>query len=357
MLHKATLYAAVAVAVTAVAGCSGDAEMARASDYKQAQTLGPLEVPPDLTSPVGNDAMLVPEGRGARAEVLPERDNVSLLGRGEQRWLWIDAAPEAIWRDVRQFWIKNGFELKQEQPQIGIMETQWAERRYQVPESGVRGFLSGLVEGLYSVPFREKFRVRLERTGDGKTEVFLTHYGVEQVLSEERASDSERATWRGRPSDPELANEMLNRLAMYLGVEDPAEVAQAAAEAPRAELLADGEPALLVHENYARAWRRTGLALDRINFVVEDRNRDQGVYYVRWVDQLEDAGVPKEEKGFFSRLFSSDDDEEQAENRAQVRLTRRGEEQTRVVVQRTDDVPLAAERAKQILGKLEQQLR
>ena len=43
-----------------------------------------------------------------------------------------------------------------------------------------------------------------------------------------------------------------------------------------------------------------GLALDRTGFTVEDRDRSQGVYFVRYVDPTTD----KKEQGFISKLFS-----------------------------------------------------
>jgi outer membrane protein assembly factor BamC len=62
-----------------------------------------------------------------------------------------------------------------------------------------------------------------------------------------------------------------------------------------------------VDENFERAWRRVGLALDRAGFTVEDRDRAQGVYFVRYVAQEQDEKVKSaNEKGFLSRLFSSD---------------------------------------------------
>jgi outer membrane protein assembly factor BamC len=56
---------------------------------------------------------------------------------------------------------------------------------------------------------------------------------------------------------------------------------------------------LNIPDSFDVAWRRVGLALDRTGFTVEDRDRAQGLYFVRYVD------TTKEEKGFFSKLFSS----------------------------------------------------
>src|SRR5690606_20335641 len=54
--------------------------------------------------------------------------------------------------------------------------------------------------------------------------------------------------------------------------------------------------------NFDRAWRRVGLSLDRSGFTVEDRNRSEGTYFVRYVEQVK----PGEKPGFFSRMFGSE---------------------------------------------------
>jgi outer membrane protein assembly factor BamC len=72
--------------------------------------------------------------------------------------------------------------------------------------------------------------------------------------------------------------------------------------APRARLLS-GRPAasMQIDDGFDRAWRRVGVALDRSGFTVEDRDRSQGVYYVRYVDP---AFAGKEEPNLFQKLFS-----------------------------------------------------
>ena len=63
----------------------------------------------------------------------------------------------------------------------------------------------------------------------------------------------------------------------------------------------NGVPVALVDDGFERAWRRVGLTLDRTGFTVEDRDRAQGTYFVRYVDITSD----KKESGFLSRIFSS----------------------------------------------------
>jgi outer membrane protein assembly factor BamC len=59
-----------------------------------------------------------------------------------------------------------------------------------------------------------------------------------------------------------------------------------------------------IDEGFDRAWRRVGLALDRTGFTVEDRDRAQGTYFVRYVEPNAD----KKEPGFLAKLFSRDKD-------------------------------------------------
>ena len=65
---------------------------------------------------------------------------------------------------------------------------------------------------------------------------------------------------------------------------------------------------LAVHEAFGRAWRRTGLALDRVGFTVEDRDRSRGLFYVRYADPLAEEAT--QEAGWLKKLkFWGDDGE------------------------------------------------
>jgi outer membrane protein assembly factor BamC len=108
--------------------------------------------------------------------------------------------------------------------------------------------------------------------------------------------------WQPRPADPELEAEMLRRLMVRLGVEETRAKTMMAAEQrqDRAKLsrATDGAGALLLEEAFDRAWRRVGLALDRVGFTVEDRDRSQGLYFVRYVDPDVDNKKKDDDKGF-----------------------------------------------------------
>ena len=197
---------------------------------------------------------------------------------GNQQWLVVHGAPSQVWPKVREFWLQEGFLVKMEDPRVGILETGWAENRADIPGGPIRNFLGKVIDAVYSSATRDQFRVRLERgTESGTTEVFLTHRGVEEVL--QGGIEDGNAVWQPRPTDPELEAEMLKRLMVYLGIEEQkaeAMVARQSGPTVRAQMVSnDSGSMLIVNEDFSRAWRRTGVALDRVGFAVEDRNRSE----------------------------------------------------------------------------------
>jgi outer membrane protein assembly factor BamC len=313
----------VALVCVLASACSGKLIEGKKIDYKTAGKLPPLDVPADLAVPPSSDRYAIPEsaagaatyseyaegqqaGRRAgpsTAKVLPrDVDHARIERAGSQRWLVIDAEPEAVWSEVRQFWQDAGFLIDRDTPEVGIMETDWAENRAKIADSALRRLIGRVLDQAYSYPERDKFRTRLERGIEpGTTEIYISHRGVYQVVVGER--QKEQVKWQVRPSDPELEAEMLYRMMRRLGAteEQVAEQRTAApASPPRAQLApaAEAPESLLMVDEFDRAWRRVGLALDRVGFTVEDRDRSKGIYYVRYVDPDVDKGGD----GFFSKL-------------------------------------------------------
>jgi outer membrane protein assembly factor BamC len=211
-----------------------------------------------------------------------------------------------------------------------------------------------VLDSVYSAATRDKYRVRLERgTEAGTTEVYLTHRGVQEVI---KGGADAASVWEPRPSDPELEAEMLKRMLVFLGVEEQkaqSQLAQRAEKPVRAELVSDaGGTMLIIKEDYSRAWRRTGVALDRVGFTVQDRDRSSGTYYVKYNDPLGE----QKEKGVLSKLafWSSDDDEAGDEYR--IELQAEGAN-THVIVRNSKGERDTGSTAKRILTLLEEQLR
>lgn len=357
----------------------------RRPDYrKSAAASRPLEIPPDLTSSTIDDTLMVPElnptssatlstyaserggtqPQAARSEaVLPAQAGITLEQAGNQRWLVVTAPPDQVWPKVREFWTSNGFALKRDDPTIGIMETDWLENRADIPQEGIRAVLKRYLDILYSAPTRDRFRVRLERGSENNaTEVYLSHSGVEEVaVGGARASASNSFIWQRRPSDPELEAEMLKRLMVYLGAsERRAETAAktGAAAGPRTRLVDEGgESRLIVNEDYSRAWRLVGLALDSSSYAVEEQNRSQGLYVVEYRDPELENQKPGDE-GWLSKLafWRSKPEAPPPGTRYRVRLAGQSG-QTVVVVRDSSDQQDSSAGARQVLEALQRTIR
>ena len=111
--------------------------------------------------------------------------------------------------------------------------------------------------------------------------------------------------WQPRPADPELEAEFLRRMMVKLGVtqEQSQKLIAAGGNKSTTQVsVVNGQPVVQIAEDFDRAWRRVGLALDRTGFTVEDRDRAQGTYFVRYAELV---AKDTKEPGFFGRLFSS----------------------------------------------------
>ena len=118
-------------------------------------------------------------------------------------------------------------------------------------------------------------------------------------------------------NDAELDAELLRRLMVKLGVEEQKSqtIMAEAVTIKRAEVIkeSDGSARLLLNDQFDRAWRRVGLALDRIGFVIEDKDRSNGIFFVRYAD-IDIDDTPKKKKGLFETLkFWGDDDKKEAQ--------------------------------------------
>lgn len=214
----------------------------------------------------------------------------------------VPGTPEQIWPTIKEFWQQTGFVVNVETPEAGVMETDWSENRAKIPETGIRGFVGRALDSLYSTSERDKYRTRLERgTQPGTTEIYVSHRGMEEVYISE---GKDQLRWQPRKPDPDLEAEMLRRMMVRFGVEGERAKTQVAAGKvePQAKLsrAADGSM-LSLNDQFDRAWRRVGLALDRVGFTVEDRDRSKGLYFVRYIDPDADLKTT-EEKGWLSKL-------------------------------------------------------
>ena len=353
-----------------VAGC-GIIETKKI-DYKSAGKLPTLEVPPDLTAPTGDNRYAIPDTQGGGSAtlssysqerkatpagsttLLPTPEKARIERAGSQRWLVIQATPQQVWPVIKDFWQETGFIVNIESPETGVIETDWAENRAKIPQDLIRRTLGKLIDGAYSTSERDKFRTRIE-AGSGGTEIYLSHRGMIEVYD---SSNKDRTVWQPRPSDPELEAEMLRRLMLRFGVEEGrAETLLAKQQVPeQARILTEaGAPVLEMDEGFDRAWRRVGLALDRVGFAVEDRDRSKGVYYVRYIDPEIDNNS-KRDDGLFAKFAFWRSKKEQSSPQLQIVVDDAGEK-SRVSVKAIEGKMVDANTRNRIVTLLHKELK
>ena len=365
-----------------LAGCSGNIlPESKKIEYKSAGKLPPLEIPPDLTQQSRDERYAVPDVSASKGsatysayssersgqartttaqDLLPQVDKMRIERAGTQRWLVVGGSPEKLWPGVKEFWQELGFLVNVELPEAGIIETDWAENRAKIPQDIIRGTIGKVFDSLYSTAERDKFRTRLEKGAEpGTVEIYISHRGMYEIYTNEGKSETR---WQPRPADPELEAEMLRRLMVRLGVDENRAKTMVAAEQrqDRAKLsrATDGAGALLLEEAFDRAWRRVGLALDRVGFTVEDRDRSQGLYFVRYVDPDADSKKKDDDKGFLSKLMFWKGGASDKPNQAQYRihLKTAGESTSVQVLTREGGID-RSDTSRRILGLLHEQLK
>ncbi len=363
-------------------GCNSIGLESKKVEYKSAAKAPTLETPPDLIAPARDDRFAVPDiggkgkatfsaysneradARGAKgnSDVLPQVDKARIERSGNQRWLVVAGTPDKHWDVVREFWQETGFLIKTELPEAGVMETDWAENRAKIPQDFIRNFLGKVIDSLYSTAERDKFRTRLEPGAEpGTTDIFISHRGMYEIFVSE---GKDQTKWQPRPADPDLEAEMLRRLMIRFGAEEKrAAVAVAVAKetvVERAKIVRspDGAGALKVDERFDRAWRRVGLALDRVGFTVEDRDRTKGLYFVRYVDPEADSSSKKDSEGWLAKLnpFKGSDAAALSKMQYRIHVAEEAEQSTIRVLSREGGAD-NSETASRILGLLHEQLK
>jgi len=378
---RLVLVAVLAISA-ALAGCSSVENVFAGDkvDYRSTSTTrsSGLEVPPDLTQLSKDTRYQQPNGTisastfqaqttaaaaapTAVATVAPQSVGAFKIERlGNDRWLSTTLPPEQVYPQVRMFWKDNGFNIVQDRADAGVLETDWAENRAKLPNDLIRSTIGKVFDSAFSTSELDKFTTRIERTATG-SDIFITHRGMAEVYIGDR---KDATVWQPRPADPQLEAAFLSRLMVKLGAkEEVARSTVAAASAsspaggpPRARLV-DGRPSptLQLDDGFDRAWRRVGIALDRSGFTVEDRDRGQGLYFVRYVDP---AFAGREEPGLLTRLFSfgrkKNDDNVLAKYR--VKVSSEGTTST-VAVLDSQGGPASGENGKRIANLLLEDLR
>jgi outer membrane protein assembly factor BamC len=343
-------------------------------DYKSSGAIrGPnLAYPPDLITSQGDRRYIVQDGTATmsdysaavkkssqlRTNVVTGIPGMRIARDGERRWLVVEKPAVELYPQVKDFWQENGFLLVIDSPSTGIMETDWAENRAKISQDFIRSAIASVMGTIFDTGERDKYKTRLEPTKPGETEIFITQRGAVEECVRDFTQACLSTVWTPRPNDPELEAVFLARLMERLGMTQEQAKAMVATplgpKTPKAKFVQDGINAAHIEmsSGFDRSWRDVGLALDRSNFSVEDRNRSSGVYYVRYVNP-KDLG---DTKGFFSKLFSSKDESSLKAKRYQVVVRSTGDNSASIYVQDADGKPENTPAGFQLLTMLAEQL-
>lgn len=275
-------------------------------DYKKAETLPDLEVPPDLSSEAIKDRMAIPDGgktakystyqerRAERQKVVEVEQSPGAAVRVQknEQVLSIVGAPAQVWPKLRDFWVSQGYKLELDDVDLGVIETGWSEDQAKLS--------------------RHKFKLFAEAGGEkGTTVLYLSHEG------QELAPKGEQLEWQHKPRDVAAEGKMVDNLQTYLAAQGTAVVgATASAGAAHGATAASGDTSaapplkaaatetgatvaptgehhaeivtvgggktyLSVAEEFPLAWKTTGAALEQVGVQVKDSDKGRGVYIVK----------------------------------------------------------------------------
>ena len=371
MPRQLTTLASAAALTCLLAGCSTLEESK--IDYKSASQAPTLEIPPDLTQLKRDSRYQVAGSASALASAAApaartandagtatnQAGDVRIVRNGTQRYLVVQRSADSVWEPLREFWKDNGFVLTTDQPELGIMETDWAENRAKLPQDFLRKAVGKMFDSLYSTGERDRFRTRIERTDKG-LEITVTHRGMKEIYT---STLKDQTVWTPREADVELEVEFLRRMMLRLGGQNLSYASTAVAAAAPAARATTGMasdvkltklnqlPAIEIQDGFDRAWRRVGVAIDRTGFTVEDRDRAQGVFFVRYAP----PGTSDKEPGFFAKLFSSEKTTP-ALAKYRIAVTSKGDVST-VQVQGADGIPESSANADKIIKLLADEIK
>ncbi len=283
----------------------------RTKEYRKAESLPDLEVPPDLTAEAIHDELAVPDIENgvatyssyqqrikARKEAKKAQHVTGALALSDERVMIASLPMAQVWPRLKQFWLERGYTLDLEDQELGVMETTWREEPEQFR--------------------RDKYKAFVEPGEDPSTTViYLSHQAEEQV------PEGEELRWQPKAREPQLEQAMVEQLQQYFGpdrlaigeVPPPARpvVAAPAATAGGAEgseslpwrepVAADSRPIrsealpagdgkyyLSVNRDFDGTWNAVLEVLGQGGFTIESKDRDRGI-----IEVLPPEGAAREE--------------------------------------------------------------
>jgi len=328
-------------------------------DYVSSSRAKKLDVPPDLTEVESNVQYGVPgeavsynsyeDAKRAgytEVKVLQDPEGMRIVKSGNLRWLVVSESPDKLWPHLEMFWQELGFGIKILNKRTGVMETEWIKSSKLKFDSkkGMASRFDAWLDGLSNLADRRKFRTRIENGVDKNTsEIYISQrsivgmddeakerikrlkegsystdmYKIQEYIpdGEEEAQEITNKLQKEMNMDEyEINAEIMRRLMTKLGMTNfDAEKALANPKEKKNATLVKSEQGnyVLLNDPFDRSWRRLSLALDIIGFVTEDKNRSEGIFYVKYKDLEFEEGKKKRNKGLIDKLAFWDDDEEE----------------------------------------------
>lgn len=291
------------------------------AEYSQAtpRQTSNLTMPPGLTAPeVSSNYKMLDNKQAQEGYALNQIKDMQIIQGGSESWLLIKRkSVNQVWPMMQAFINQQGFSIKYQNKNVGLIQTEWATRSTTVPETGVRALFDWVGWGnMYSLQSQYMYRITMWEN-ESDTLVFVTDYQMNEVYPgcvvnnnqtiKVQPSDAQATKWMPVPPDPAIELGFLMQFMAFSGI-SPEEAKKIVAASVVASTESSINQAwiqgttLVINDQFDRAWWRSGIALERAELGVADKNRTLGEYYVYPLQSEVDNPDP----GFFSRMFGDD---------------------------------------------------
>lgn len=243
--------------VVCLTGCSmgyrpGSPEV---SYSKQSSKAAALQVPPDLTDVSEGEQYVLPGTTGAavtRDTLLPQFTSATYQRNEQEGWLMVAATAEKVWPQLLDFMRSERIAISRTEPATGLIVSQWQSTTTD--------------EDIY-----QRIAFRLERQGTG-TRVFARSQQASKANATQPGADA--ALWPPEAGNPEQSSRVLQRLLLFVGLEEQKAAGLLSEQAAldvlnNATLEVDaGRSRLLLHQNYTSALKALKSSLSALGFEV-----------------------------------------------------------------------------------------
>ena len=341
-------YVLIGLLLGSLAGCSSLANWYNGDDdyrKKEAQLAKELEMPPNFIQPQSVNPLLTQQVADlSEVEQIPsyQVDGLRVQSNLSERWLEIsDQSSKDVWRMLMQFLATEGFSIKEQRLDIGLIETDFLPRKQVAPVELEEGTLSRLfnswrpelASGIY-----DRFTLKVEQTDGQTVKVFIRHHMMQADSSGETGT-----SWKVRPYDPMIESIALYKTMIFMGATQQGAIEQIESAKLYQEIY-EGEEfsSVLLAAGRDQAWQYIQSLIYRANWTVESQS--PALYQV-WV-----KAKSAEPKGFFARLFASG---EQQLVRIALQPYEKDTAQTEVSLSPVEgQPPLTAEQKQQLFREL-----